>query len=361
MSATETDTRWHQNQLDRAYERALTGRLLDQQLLEETMAAYAKVPRDAESMFLTREYREYAQPYSAVFSLAALWLRTGRTGMLQWEPDEQALYAARQEYIEQESEDLALTAAERAYWQQQEQQLEKPFRYAAHEGWYRTFDWLNTIGMLMMLFVTICLSGAFPEEHTRRTDQLVLSSRNGRTVLYRAKLLAGVSTALLGAGAMTALVFALALPLYGADGFGAPVQIAYGVCFLLYSGPLSVGQASLLGYVCVLAASVVYAAFILTLSELLRSATGTMAISVALMLAGMLFSIPVHLRALAQIWDWLPFGFLNIWRIVDMRTLTVFGQVWLSWQAVPVLYLLAAALLAAGGWLVYRRYQVTGR
>lgn len=97
------------------------------------------------------------------------------------------------------------------------------------------------------------------------------------------------------------------------------------------------------------------------LSELLHGAVAAMGISTALVLSGMMINMPERWRVSAQLWDWLPNSFLAVWNVFDVRTLPL-GSVCLpAWQVVPVLYLLAAALLTAGGWPLYRRYQVSGR
>ena len=67
------DTHYHMFQVDQGYRRALSGRALDQQLLEEMAAAYQKIPAMAERYNLTDEYQTYARPYSEIFNLVRVW------------------------------------------------------------------------------------------------------------------------------------------------------------------------------------------------------------------------------------------------------------------------------------------------
>lgn len=66
-------------------------------------------------------------------------------------------------------------------------------------------------------------------------------------------------------------------------------------------------------------------------------------------------------RVLSQIWDFLPFSFLERLHVFDPRTIPLFGHCFVSWQIVPVLYLLCSVGLAALGKRFYQRYQVSGR
>lgn len=52
-----------------------------------------------------------------------------------------------------------------------------------------------TVSILQLLLIGICLTGVFTDEHTRRTDQLLLSGRLGKKELFRVKMLAGMSFA----------------------------------------------------------------------------------------------------------------------------------------------------------------------
>ena len=43
---------------------------------------------------------------------------------------------------------------------------------------------MKVMTFLEVLFLSVALSGMFPQEAQHRTDQLILSSRRGRTALY---------------------------------------------------------------------------------------------------------------------------------------------------------------------------------
>ena len=169
------DTHYHMFQVDSAYQRALSGRVVGQELLEETMSAYSKIPKTAERYTETEEYQKYARPYSDIFQIIWRWIE--RNPWYEgWQAEEQSLYEARADRQEEAWTDLFLSDTEKAFWQEQEEKINKPFTYYYHEGYSTILKDLATVGILMLLLTAVCLSGVFPEEHMRRTDQMILSS-----------------------------------------------------------------------------------------------------------------------------------------------------------------------------------------
>lgn len=199
----------------------------------------------------------------------------------------------------------------------------------------------------------------FPEEHMRRTDQLMLSSVLGKNTVYWAKIWAGVSVSVIATLLMVVLIVALSLGIYGTEGFQAAFQLY--PSHNMYPWPLTMGQACLIAYGMVFITAVLSGMFVMVLSELLHSNIATLSVSVGIIIAGMICSIPNQYRVLAQIWNWLPMTFLDSWSVFDIRLLTVFGHSFVSWQAIPVFYILSSIGLAVFGKHFYKGYQVSGR
>lgn len=87
------DTNYNMYQTDKHYSEALNGRAIDQSLLEETIAAYRKIPEVAGRHYtLTKEYQQYARPYSEIFNFIRQisGMQTSEV-MLSWQPDEDDL------------------------------------------------------------------------------------------------------------------------------------------------------------------------------------------------------------------------------------------------------------------------------
>lgn len=351
------DTYYHMYQVDRQYYKALSGRAIDQTLLDETMAGYRRIPRDAERYQLTEEYKIYAQPYSAIFDWIGSNMQTGLHDTLDKEITEESLASARREMLEDRWSGDLLSEGEKAFWREKEGEIPNPVVYSDYFGYGQALNVLNTAGVLLALIHPIILSGIFYEEHSRRTDQLTLSTRNGRRKLYWAKILAGITTAAGSALLMILATLGLCLGYYGTAGFQAPMQLFY----VSYSYPLTVGQACLIAYGILPMSAALAGIFVMVLSEFLRSRVAAMSVSVGLVIASQVLILPAGYRALSQIWDYLPMGFSNVWNTFDWRLIPVPGGYMTSWQLVPVCYVVGAVLLALAGKQVYQRYQVSGR
>lgn len=351
------DTIYHQTKIIQANKKALSGRTIDQDLLEETLHAYSYIPLDAENIVDTEEYRTYARPYSAIFSLIKSWTGQNNTATIQWNPDEAALYSAMQSRMLQTWNNNCLTDSEITYWQNQSNNLQKPFVYQYHDGYESILEIYLTVGFMMMLFIAIALSNTFPDEHSRRTDQLVLCTVKGKSHIYRIKLLAGITVGLLGALLMTVLTWTLSLAIYGTEGFHTAIQLFY----TTYAAPITVGQACLIAYGCLLVTALLISILVMFLSELLHSSIAALSIITAMILASSLLQVPAEYRLLGQLWDYFPTSFLAMWNTFDCRLIEVFGTYFTSYQIVPLIYIFATILLSVLGKQIYTRYQVSGR
>ncbi len=352
----ETETMYQAFQKDKAYQKALEGKIIDQELLEETMAAYGTIPKDVERYSQTEEYEAYARPYSAIFQYIRIATDMVTKEARQWEADERELYDMHLEMLMREADSCRLSQDEKDFWLAQEERKTWPVEFRYKEGYWRLLDCGYTIGLLAIVVTAICLSGVFVEEHVRRTDQLILSSRHGRQKAFWAKFLAGLTFALALSILFSGLSFLIAFGIYGAEGFTADFQLVSGGFF----PPLNVGGAVLLYYACMGIAVVFVAAFVMALSELLRSSIGTLSFVVGVVILGIFVNVPAHLRILAQAWSYLPSNFIANWNVFNARLVGLFGKFLMPWQAVPMLYVILGIGLAFLGRRAFMRYQVTG-
>lgn len=353
------DTNYHMYQTDMSYAKALSGRAIDQSLLEETIAAYRKIPVTLDAHYTsTEEYQQYARPYSEIFSFIrkTTGMQTSEV-MFSWQPNEDDLYAKRENYLVSLWEDLGLSKGEMDFWQKRESQINKPYIYQAHAGYSSLISSYQTVGLFVLMFLAICLSGIFSNEHTRKTDQIILSSPLGKTKLYWAKIAAGTSFAAVSTILFFLFTFVATLCLYGTEGFQAAFQFIYPIS----SDPITCVQAVLIAYGNMMIAAIVISMLVMVLSELLRSNIASLAISTALLMMAMIFSVPEQYRVLAQIWNWLPWCFLAPLNVFGKYTLSIFGHYLVPWQAAPILYLFSSVILAVAGKPVYQRFQVSER
>jgi ABC-type transport system involved in multi-copper enzyme maturation permease subunit len=280
-----------------------------------------------------------------------------KQAVVQWVPDEATLYATMMGRFEESSINNHLTEAEIAYWQGQADTITTPIVYQFHEAYRCILENFLIVGFMMLLFTAIALSSSFPDEHTHRTDQLMLCTANGKRRLYWVKLFAGITVGFVGALLMTALTWLLCLCIYGSEGFDTSMQIFY----TNYAGNITIGKACLIAYGCLLVTAFLISIFVMFLSELFHSSIAAIAITAAVILAGALVQPPAEYRILGQIWDYLPTCFLAMWNTFDIRLVSLFGTHFTSYQIVPLIYVVVASLLAFLGRRIYCRRQISGR
>lgn len=354
------DTNYNLYQAERSCAKALSGREINRKLLEETMAAYRNIPDTVPGIHYTEtdEYWEYAFFYSEIFNFVR-----GFTGMQTselmggWEPDEEDMYARRQQYMTAMWEEMGLSEGEMDFWREREAQVKKPYVFLEYRGYDMMISCYQTVGILVLMLISICLSGMFSEEHARKTDQIILCSPLGKTALYWAKTAAGISFAVVCALVLFAVTFLMTMCLYGAQGFAALFWFIYPAC----AEPITCGQAVLIAGGNMLAAAIVTALVVMLLSEVLCGSAAALAVSTGLLLTAMVVSVPERYRVAAQIWDWLPWSYLAPWNVFGAYTFPVAGRYLTPWQAVPLIYLIAGAVIAAAGKPLYQRFQVSGR
>ncbi|MBQ6844950.1 MAG: ABC transporter permease subunit, partial [Agathobacter sp.] len=289
-------------QTERAYEKALSGRLIDDTLLKEMQEAYAKVPLDQEKYSHTDEYQTYARPYSTIFNTVRRLTGLVTKEVLTELDNEKDIYRVRMQYLERDWNALLLSEKEKAFWREQEEQRESPMTFRYAEGYNMLMMHANTIGLLCIFMVSVYLANVYTEEHIRKTDQLILSSKYGRGHTFLSKYLAGMFVAGMISLIFILFTFGVEFFIYGAEGFEVPLQLVYGQS----SCQISVGQAVLILYSMILLASLFEGVFVMMLSEVLHSSVGTLSVAIGIIILTMMISVPEEYRLLAQMWNFLP-------------------------------------------------------
>lgn len=344
-------------QKDITYQKALDGRAIDRTLLMEMQNAYEKVPLDKNKYSLTEEYQSYARPYSPIFNYVRQTTGLSATGVLTLNPDVEDLKEKRLEMQESRWEEFLLTEEEKEYWRAKEEQIENPvvFRYA--EGYSVLLNVAYTVGIVTVFMVAISMANVFPEEHTRRMDQQIFSSKYGRKQVYWAKLCVGSVVSFGLAFVFVVTAFVSAFVIYGMEGFETAFQLIYAGS----SCPMSVGQAVVIIYVIILCAGTFIGVLVMTLSENLHSSVGALSVVIGLIVLPMVISVSDEYRILAQMWSYLPSEVVAVWSCFNPRTLVLFGRVLQGWQVVPMLYTVVGGVVAIVTEKVFVKYQVSGR
>lgn len=357
------ETHAQRNKIDRENGIALSGRPLDEELLAGVRTAWAKLTAEKEwngkEYMWSDTYKNGVRKYDDLTARLKLW------GMVKGNSfdnvTEDRLYALFQQRREDMEEGYGLSEGEVAYWAEKNGELEKPYTYEYAFAYEQLVDMQGgyMTCMLLTFFMAISMVSVFADEHTGKTDQLLLCARHGKSKLYTAKLLAGTFV-IFGANLLfTGVQVVGQFVCFGVEGFGASLQ---SVLAPWYSYSLSMGQAALIMMGLLFLSSVMVAIFTMLLAESLRSSLGAMAIVIGLLFAARLVPIPTSLRVLSQIWNFLPINLLKVNQgFLDLRLVNLFGIKLTSWQFAPILYVALIVMMVLVGKRVYRNYQVSGR
>lgn len=353
-----TNAEYHKQ--DIAYAKALDSRVIDDELLSEMVSAYRKVPYVTDRHYTgTEEYQKYARPYSAIFNFVR---QCGGYGtaylMYEWQPSEADFYVKRGEMLENSWKDLFLSESEKQFWREKEVGIQKPFTFYETTAYDEMFAVYQTAAIMLLIVISINLAGVFANESSRRTDRIILCTKNGRTMLYLAKISAGITVCAGSALLISVLIWVTATIFYGFSGANAAFQFIYQYSSL----PINCLQAVLISFAMLIVTTVMFGVMVMLLSLVTRSSIASMAISISFLISAMLISsLPDEFRVMAQLWDSLPWMFNAVWSIFSERTFPGIGTRLTPYQAVPLIYLAVGAIFSAAGGIVWKKRQTVSR
>ncbi|MBE5929522.1 MAG: ABC transporter permease [Lachnospiraceae bacterium] len=349
-------TQYEAKRQEKENQKGIIGRTVDDALLEEMFTAMAT----SESAF-----QPYKDLYNEIGRNVILWealssgTLEGAKEAMGVAEDEDLIYTGRRMRIEYGMKEQYLTEGEKDYWREVLAKEDSvPWTYDFYAGPYSAWAMAYTALVLIAIMLAVCLANLFADEHQKKTDQLVLCSRNGRKVLYWAKLTAGMVFTMVSAGFVLLISAVPQLLLFGTDGLQAPIQLVAPASTV----QMTFGEAMLYSYVLTFIAALLYSAIILCCSELFRNSTvAVVAVIGVLVLLPMLVMIPYEYRVLSQIFDLNPINVVAIWGVWEYRLVPVPGGYLTMQQAAPILYTLLIGIFVLIGRRAYLKYQVGGR
>lgn len=273
------------------------------------------------------------------------------------EYSEEELYKERESAITAIMQEDNLTEGELQWWANENPKIVIPFTYHYCQGTINFAQGMSLTLMCIMLISALCLSTVFTIEHRQRTDQIVISCRNGRRETFFVKIAAGLSI-IIGCCVVSAALLALLITaIYGINGLGAAVQLE----LPLSAYSFTMGQFIIVQMLVMITAAVLFATFAMAMSEVVKNSLAVMGIMVGLFIFGQLELIPPRFRVLAQIKAMLPSNQISIWSLMEHRLVGFGGHYVTAYVAAPVIYILISVFLIVIGKIAYDRFQVTGR
>ncbi len=327
------------NQAEREASEQISGRTIDQALIDEMRPAY-------KDFIYNGDYKA-ALPYLDVYNLIGNVLGTTASAEILG-CDSTVFYERLYSILEaNSSSDLTKEAV-----------INDPIVYQGYfDGWRQITGMMKLIACMEIMFVTICLSTVFTVEHTRKTDQVILCTRHGKKKLYTAKILAGLTVGMGFTILLSALMFGIISFLYGLQGYHTILQFV-----LLRPFDLSIGQAVLILVALSFVGTALVSLFTMTLSEVTKSSIATMGIITGILIITMfIMEMPANLKLLSEIWYMLPSNLVSLSGAFRYSMFRVGGNPLIAYQYAPCIYLILALAFIVIGKVVYNRYQVNGR
>lgn len=225
-----------------------------------------------------------------------------------------------------------LTDSEKDYWREQASEVETPFIY--NRPWVATpllFDFLYNLLDILPLAVAVCLCTIFSEDRNMRVEVLVFSSKNSRRPLLAAKMLAGITSALLVAVLVIGTTLITHFVIYGAEGLNAVIQM----CDSTSALSIKLFQFILAQVIWLILFTMVYAGVTMLTSILTHNGIASFLIPVAVMLFVSDFIDPTNTSRIA---DYLPHNLVGWGAEYNCHLVNIFGVQMNCLQFAPLLY-----------------------
>ena len=343
---------------EREYARALSGRSIDEVLIEEVWKAYSKIPPVASNVsFVTiPEYREYAMPYSSIYQiLNPVYGSQFRLMQNFSEEQVQNFYQIRHENVANKIATMNISDQSKDILMQSDRQIETPLIFDYIGGYDYFLSMLYTIGVFAAFAIAICLAPVFAGEYSTRTDQLILTSKYGKNKIIKAKLFTGISFCSCICLALTILTYLIGCIILGFDGENAPIQLWYSLAI----HPLTMWQVAVIYSICFFFATILVSAVTMVLSSVFKSPFGVIIIICILIFAPMMFNVPDNNILLINLSKLLPTNMMWVWALfVDYHPYELFGLSLKPYVFLPVFAIALSCVLILFSYRSFKNHQV---
>lgn len=254
---------------DREYNRRLSGRELNSELLSETIKAYRHIPLSEGQYSDTNEYQIYARPYSEIFYHIRKAYNINSLKEISSITKENLddFYTIRQSRVENNIDDTTMSFKEKANSIKLSRAVKTPFIYSYMGGYWRFFSQIQVTALIICFICSICISPLFAGEYIDGMDSLIFSSKYGKIKIIRAKLFTGITFTVILSILLTIISYVTVMIFYGWDGSNAPIQLYIPLSII----PLTLGQVAMLYFIIVLCGNILSSALTMLLSAKLKS------------------------------------------------------------------------------------------
>lgn len=354
-----TVSRYEDKMVDRKNGEALSGRVIDADLIMEAVEAYRQVPLNGSVHYAdTTEYQNTARKYREIYNFFR------RVYGLESIEEFQAITHARAEQFDEMRragwqayiDNAEISDNMKAYWQKCLDKSPEKLTYEYSGGYDRFVAIMYTTAITAGAAIAIMLSGIFSDEYASGADSLILSSKQGKGLVIGAKLFAAFVISAILILLLIAITYAETMAVWGSGGANANITLMGN----MFPYPLTVGQSALLYILCMIMACLLFAAITAVLSAVFKAPFNTIIIMSVLLIVPMFINVPDG----APIWvfclvNLLPTNMMAFWGAMFDYQYEIFGLVIPPYVFLPVFALIVSCICAFFAYRGFKKHQIS--
>lgn len=354
-----TVSRYDDEMVDRRNAEALSGRVIDADLIMEAAEAYRQVPLNGSVHYAdTTEYQNTARKYSEIYHVVRRTFDLNSIEEFQALTREQAeqFDKIRRENMENVIENSQISDNMKAYQKKCLDKSPEKLTYEYSGGYDRFVAVMYTTAITAGAAIAIMLSGIFSDEYESGADSLILSSKHGKGLVIGAKLFAAFVISAVLILLLIAITYAETMTVWGSGGANANITLMGNI----FPYPLTVGQSVLLYILCMTMACLLFAAITAALSAALKAPFNTIIIMSVLLIVPMFIAVPDG----APVWvfcleNLLPTNMMAFWGALYEYQYEIFGLIIPPYVFIPIFSTAVSCVCVYLAYRVFKRHQIS--
>lgn len=344
--------------LEKEYISAFNGKALTGELIFEAAQAFAGVPTDNYAFTQSDEYSEFAKPYESIFRIVDSAYTNKNNSFLVKDFGTLSLEQANN-YYEIRSAQYRLNLENNPLFtgenieriMELDTKVIKPFTLQYHEGYRRFLNMSSINALYIMILISFSLAPLFSDEYQKKTDSLILTSKNGKSSFIKAKIFTAFSCSIALTLFILAVAYLICMLIYGFDGFNASLQNMIG----LVTYNFTLAEVILLLTVTTILGSFLMMSINLFFSSCTKSSACLM-LSLSIVFLGMFNGLTMEWFVKLRMF--LPTAMGTFGDIITQLSWSVLGaDIW-SYQAVCIVAFIVGSLLLLLSCRNFKRHQV---
>ncbi len=349
-------SRYADDMIDRRNGEALSGRVIDADLIMEAVNAYKNIPINGNRYTNSSEYQNNARKYSEIFNIVR------RTYNLSVEEFQNLTREQAEQFdeIRRENRQSVINNSQisenmRAYWQKCLDRSPETLTYEYSGGYNRFIAIMYSTAVMAGAAAAILFSGIFSREYTTGADSLILSSKHGKGLVIGAKLFVAFAISAALIILLTVISYVETMIVWGSGGADASLLMLGEI----YPYNITVGQSILLYSVCMLAACLLVAAITALLSALFKTPFSTIVIMAVFLIAPMFIVLPDGLPVWVFLLEnLLPTNMMAFWGAMYEYQYEIFGLIVPPYVFLPVFAVVVSCLCSYLAYRVFKKHQI---